>query len=88
MGRAVGALLGTCVGLSTLGEVGQEPAVKPRSRMSSCLCRRNVCCPSVIMRATIIREVVIDGEPSFEIERRTHGRVHLRRYVGVRLDGI
>ena len=35
-----------------------------------------------------IREMIIDGKPSFEIERRKHGRVYVKRYVGVRLDGI
>jgi hypothetical protein len=37
---------------------------------------------------TTIREIVIDGKPSFEIERRMHGRVYVKRYVGVRLDAI
>ena len=36
----------------------------------------------------IIREIVIDGKPSFEIERRIHGQARVKRYVGVRLDGI
>ena len=37
---------------------------------------------------TVIRETVIDGKPSFEIERRVHGQVCVKRYVGVRLDAI
>ena len=36
----------------------------------------------------IIREIVIDGKPSFEIEHRAHGRVCFKRYIGVILDRI
>jgi predicted DNA-binding protein len=37
---------------------------------------------------TIVREVVINGEPSIEIETRRYGKVVIKRIVGVPLDAL